>query len=154
MMTMKRIPTWVAITEIVLTVWIALALISVLMYAPFWVLGCIRKNFFGPAERVILGFPLLALLSTVIAVAIGFFVFNSGTIRLLLGNLTIWSGGIFLATFVFALASLTGGLVLWHAPKQGTCRTVRWYSTFVISAMLISTAYLTYWGVIGMRTWA
>jgi CubicO group peptidase (beta-lactamase class C family) len=154
MMTMKRVPTWIAITEIVLAAWIALALISVLIYAPFWVLGCIRKNFFQPAERAILGFPLFAVLSAVIAVVIGFFVFNSGNVISLLGNLTIWSGGIFLATIVFAIASLTSGLVLWRAPKSGIRRAVRWYSAFVISAMLVSTAYLTYWGVIGMRTWA
>lgn len=153
-MTMRRAPTWIAITEIVLAAWIALAVISVLIYAPFWVLGCIRKNFFQPAERAILGFPLFAVLSGVIAVAIGFFVFNSGNVISLLGNLTIWSGGIFLATIVFAIASLTSGLVLWRAPKPGIRRAVRWYSAFVISAMLVSTAYLTYWGVIGMRTWA
>lgn len=153
-MTMKRVPAWIAITEIVLAAWIALALISVLIYAPFWLAGCIRTNFFRPAERVILGFPLLAVLSAVIAVAIGFFAFGSGNAISLLGNLTIWSGGFFLATVVFAIASLTSGLVLWRAPKQGIRRSVRWYSASVISAMLVSTAYLAYWGVIGLRTWA
>ncbi len=153
MMTMKRVPAWIAITEIVLAAWIALALISVLIYAPFWLPGCIRTNFFRPPERVILGFPLLAVLSAVIAVAIGFFVFNSGDVISLLGNLTIWSGGFFLATVVFAIASLTSGLVLWHAPKPGIRRAVRWYSTSVTLAMLVFTAYLAYWGVIGLRTW-
>ena len=152
-MTMKRIPTWIAITEIVLAAWIALALISVLIYAPFWLLGSIRKNFFRPAERVILGFPLLAVLSVVITVAIVLLVKGDANAISLLGNLTIWSGGIFLATVVFAIASLTSSLVLWHAPTQETRRAVRWYSTSVISAMLVFTAYLAYWGVIGLRTW-
>ena len=154
MMTMKRIPTWMAITGMALAAWIALALISVLIYAPFWLMGGTRKNFFRPAEHVILGFPLLAVLSAVIAVAIGFFVFNSGNVITLLGNLTVWSGSFFLATVIFAIASLASGLVLWRAPKQGIRGAVRWYSTWVISAMLFSTAYLGYWGVIGLRTWA
>ena len=152
--TMKRIPSWGAVTEIMFVTWIALASISVLIYAPFWLLGCIRKNFFRPAECGILGFPLLAVLSVVFIVGIGFVVSDSGDIRLLLGNLTIWSAGIFLATVVFAISSLASGLVLWHAPKQGICGAVRWYSTWVVSAMLASTAYLAYWGVIGLRTWA
>ncbi|MDN5751908.1 MAG: beta-lactamase family protein [Nitrosospira sp.] len=153
MMTMKRIPTWIAITQIVLAAWIALALISVLIYAPFWLLGCIRKNFFQPTERVILGFPLLAVLSAVITVAIVLLVEGNANALSLLGNLTIWSGGIFLATVVFAIASITSGLVLWYTPKQATRRAVRWYSTSVIWAMLVSTAYLAYWGIIGLRTW-
>lgn len=153
-MTMKRIPTWLAVTEIMLAVWIVLALISVLIYAPFWLLGSIRKNFFRPAERVILDFPLLAVLSVVIAVVIVLLVRDDANAIFLLGNLTIWSGGFFLATVVFAIASLTSGPVLWQAPKQGIRTAVRWYSTWVISAMLVSTAYLAYWGVIGLRTWA
>ncbi|KIO49667.1 serine hydrolase [Nitrosospira sp. NpAV] len=153
-MTMKRIPTWIAITEIVLAVWIAWAWISVIIYAPFWLLGSIRKNFFRPAERVILGFPLLAVLSVVIAVAMALLVRSDANATLLLGNLTVWSGGFFLATVVFAIASLTSGLVLWRVPKQGIRKAVRWYSISAISAMLVSTAYLAYWGVIGLRTWA
>ena len=154
MMTMKRIPGWAALAEMMLAAWAALALVSVLIYMPFWLLGCIGKNYFRPAERDILGFPLLAALSVVFIVGIGFVVADSGDIRVLLGNLTIWSGGIFLATVVFALSSLTSGLVLWRVPKQGIRKAVRWYSIWVISAMVFSTAYLGYWGVIGLRTWA
>ncbi len=152
-MRMKRIPSWAALTEMMLAAWMALVLISVLIYMPFWLLGCIRKNYFRPAERGILGFPLLAALSVVFIVDIGLVVWNSGDTRLLLGSLTIWSGGIFLATVVFPISSLTSGLVLWRTPKQATRRAVRWYSIWVISAMLFSTAYLGYWGVIGLRTW-
>ena len=85
---------------------------------------------------------------------IGFVVSDSGDTRVLLGNLTIWSGGIFLATVGFALSSLASGVILWRVPKQGTRKAVRWYSIWVISAMVLATAYLGYWGVIGLRTWA
>ena len=32
--------------------------------------------------------------------------------------------------------------------------TVRFYSTVVTIALLITTAYFAYWGIIGLRTWA
>ncbi|MEO6825261.1 MAG: hypothetical protein ABI167_11185 [Nitrosospira sp.] len=61
---------------------------------------------------------------------------------------------IFLATAVFALSSLASGVVLWRVPKQGIRKAVRCYSIWVISAMMFATAYLGYWGVIGLRAWA
>ncbi|MEO6823825.1 MAG: serine hydrolase domain-containing protein [Nitrosospira sp.] len=154
MMTMKRILGWAALAEMMLAAWAVLALVSVLLYMPFWLLGCIRKNYFRPAELSILGFPLLAASSVVLMVGIGFVVSDSGDIRVLLGNLTIWSGGIFLATVMFALSTLASGVVLWRMPKQGIRKAVLWYSIGVIPAMMFATAYLGYWGVIGLRTWA
>ena len=44
MATIKHIPAWFAITEIVLTVWVVLAMVSVLVYAPFWLLGGMSKK--------------------------------------------------------------------------------------------------------------
>jgi CubicO group peptidase (beta-lactamase class C family) len=154
MMTMKRIPGRAALAEMMLAAWAVLALVSVLLYMPFWLLGCIGKNYFHPGELSILGFPLLAASSVAFMVGIGFVVSDSGDTRVLLGNLTIWSGGIFLATVVFALSSLISGVVLWRVPKQGTRKAVRRYSIWVVSAMVLATAYLAYWGVIGLRIWA
>jgi hypothetical protein len=37
--TMKRIPALLAISEIILTFWFVLAVVLVLLYAPFWILG-------------------------------------------------------------------------------------------------------------------
>jgi hypothetical protein len=36
--TMKRIPAWLAIGEVVLTVFVVLSIISILAYGPFWAL--------------------------------------------------------------------------------------------------------------------
>jgi len=41
-----------------------------------------------------------------------------------------------------------------RAPADGVRRGVRRYCTAVTLALLIATAYLGYWGVIGLRTWA
>ncbi len=36
--TLKRIPTWFAIAEIALVAWFLLAIVSILLYAPFWII--------------------------------------------------------------------------------------------------------------------
>ena len=40
----KQIPTWLAILEIVLTAFVALFVVSILIYAPFWILGGLSKS--------------------------------------------------------------------------------------------------------------
>jgi hypothetical protein len=55
---------------------------------------------------------------------------------------------------LFGLASLASALALWWARKQQIRKTVRWYSIVATTALLIATAYLAWWGVIGIRTWS
>jgi hypothetical protein len=71
-----------------------------------------------------------------------------------MGNLTSWSFSLFLATIVFAIASVASAVVLWRTPKQGVRRIARIYSIGVSTALVIATAYLAYWGIIGLRMWA
>ena len=71
-----------------------------------------------------------------------------------MGNLTGWSVAFFLGTVAYAVASVAGAIALWRAPKQEVRGWVRRFSTAVILALLIAAAYLAYWGVIGLRTWA
>jgi hypothetical protein len=40
------------------------------------------------------------------------------------------------------------------ARKQQIRGFVRWFSILATTALLIATAYLAYWGVIGIRTWS
>ncbi len=61
--TIKRIPAWFAISEIILTCWFLLAVILVLLYAPFWILGGLSKTRRRPAERGMRLWPLIAVLS-------------------------------------------------------------------------------------------
>jgi CubicO group peptidase (beta-lactamase class C family) len=149
--TMKRIPGWFAIAEIALTVWVVLAMASILVYAPFWLLGGIRKQFRRPAERAMRGWPLVAVLSLVAFVVI--FTQCSNDLISRLGNLTGWSAGLYLATVVYAVASLASAVALWRAPQQGVRSLIRGYSTAVILALLVAAAYFAYWGIIGLRTW-
>jgi len=149
---LKRIPAWFAITEIILTAWFVLAFVLVLVYAPFWILGGLSKKRRRPAERAMRFWPLVAVLS-LIAIVVCFMLASDDLIARL-GNLTAWSAVFFLATVAFAFASLASAVALWRASKQEVRTSVRRFSMFVTVALLIATAYLAYWGIIGFRPWA
>jgi CubicO group peptidase (beta-lactamase class C family) len=150
--TWKRVPTWLAATAEVLVVWFLLAFISILLYAPFWIVGGLIRKRRRPAERAMRLLPMIAVLSLVAAQIL--FVQSRYDPVARLGNLTIWSFGIFLTTLTFGVASIASAVALWLARKKEIRSGVRWFSLAVTSALLIATAYFAYWGVIGIRTWA
>jgi CubicO group peptidase (beta-lactamase class C family) len=150
--TLRRIPTWLAIGEIALVAWFLLALIAVLLYAPFWIIGGFFRKRRRPVERCMRLRPLLAALSLLAFVAI--FIASSSDIITRLGSVSVYSVGLFLTSLIFALFSLLSLLALWKARKQPIRGFVRWFSIAVTSALLLATAYLAWWGVIGIRTWS
>jgi len=148
---MKHIPVRLAIVEIALTLFVLLSLLSILIYAPFWILGGLSKKRRRPLERGIRIWPLVAVLSLISFVLI--FTLCGDDLIARLGNLTAWSAALFLVTIAFALASVASAIALWWAPAGAVRRGVRGYSIAITAALLIATAYLAYWGVIGLRTW-
>jgi CubicO group peptidase (beta-lactamase class C family) len=151
MLTLKHIPTWRALAEIGLTVFVALSLASTVVYAPFWLLRGLSKRRRRPAERALRIWPLVAVLALVIAGCLLLPDYEDGIEHF--GNLTVWSAGLCAATIVFALLSVTSLIPLARAPKSGVRPAVRMHAALVVTALLIATAYLAYWGVIGIRTW-
>jgi CubicO group peptidase (beta-lactamase class C family) len=150
--TMKHIPAWLAVGEIVLTAWFLLAVLSILVYAPFWLLGGLSKKRRRPAERAMRLWPLLAVFSLVACVVIVGLAGDDLIERL--GSLTNWSAALFLATVAYAVASGAAAIAVWWDPKPQVRSGVRGFSIFVTTALLIAAAYLAYWGMIGFRTWA
>jgi hypothetical protein len=150
--TMKQVPAWFAISEILLTGWFVVAVVLVLLYAPFWILGGLSQKRRRPAERGIRRWPLVAVLSLIAVVLI--FTLSNEDLITRLGNLTVWSGALFLATVLFGLATFASCLALARANKQEVRAGVRGFSVFVIVALLIAAVYLAYWGIIGIRMWA
>lgn len=150
MMTLKRIPAWFAFLEILLTAWFALAVIAVLVYAPFWLLGGLSMKRRRPAERSVRWWPLIAVLSLLAVVVI--FMASSNDLLDRMGSLTVWSGAFFLATVAYAIASLAAVIALARASKE-VRKGVRWFSILVSAPLFIAALYLTYWGVIGLRPW-
>ncbi|HSK45292.1 MAG TPA: hypothetical protein VLA83_15550, partial [Candidatus Binatia bacterium] len=129
-----------------------LAVVSILLYAPFWILGGLIRKRRLPAERAIRLLPLIAVLSLMAALCL--FVLSRNDAIARLGNLTFWSFGIFLTTLIFGVASISSALALWLARKKEVRISVRVFSIGVTSALLVATAYFAYWGVIGIRTWS
>ena len=151
MSTLKRIPAWLAWLEIFLTAWFALAVIAVLVYAPFWVLGGLSKKRRRPAERGVRWWPLIAVLSLLAAVLI--FAVSGDDLLNRMGNLTVWSAAFFLGTIAYGIACLAAVIGLMRASKE-VRKGVYWFAVAVILPLFIAALYLTYWGVIGLRPWA
>jgi CubicO group peptidase (beta-lactamase class C family) len=143
MTTLKRIPAWFAILEIALTTFVLLSLTSIVIYAPFWLLGGLSSRRRRPAERAMRIWPLIAVLSLVAIVVI--FVASSDDLISRMGNLTPWSFGFFLCTIAYAVAAVASAIAVWRAPVEKVRRRIHTYSIMVTAALLISTAYLAYW---------
>ncbi len=152
MATVKRVPSWLAITEIILTGFVLLSMGSILLYAPFWIFGGLSKKRRRPRERFLRLWPLLAVLSLITAVV----VFGQCSEDLIprMGNLTGWSFTLFLTTLIFPAASAASVIALRRASKLETRRCVRIYSAVVTLALVIAAVYLGYWGIIGLRLWS
>jgi CubicO group peptidase (beta-lactamase class C family) len=150
--TMKRIPAWLAIIEIALAAWFVFAVVSILLYAPLWLLGGLGKKRRRPAERAMRLWPLAAVLSLVAAVVV--LMLASADLITRMGNLTGWSVAFFLTTLAYVFTTLVSAVALWRAPKEGVRTAARRFSVAVIVPLLIAAVYLAFWGIIGLRTWA
>jgi CubicO group peptidase (beta-lactamase class C family) len=151
MSTLKKIPAWYAMLEILLTAYVLLSLVAVIGYAPFWILGGLSKRRRRPAERAMRWFPLLAVLC--LLVFVGIFILCSDDLISRMGNHTFWSEALRVTTLAYAVAVLLSAYAWLRAPKENVRRGVRLFSRIVTLALLILAAYLGYWGIINLRTW-
>jgi len=149
---MKQIPAGLAIGEILLTAFVAVSIVAIVIYAPFWMLGGLSRRRRRPAERAMRIWPVIAVLSLVGFVVI--FILSSDDMIERMGNLTVWSFALFLSTLVFGLAVLASAVSVLRASGEGVRRGVRRFSVMVTTALVIAALYLAYWGIIGLRTWA
>ncbi len=149
--TLKQVPAWFAIAEILITVYVLLSILGIVVYAPFWIFGGLIKRRRRPAERAMRLFPLLAVLS--LLAFVGIFIVCSSDLIDRLGSQTVWSEALRLTTLGYAIAVLFSTLAWLRAPQAGVRPAVRAFSRVVILALLISAAYLGYWGMINLRTW-
>lgn len=150
--TLKRIPTWLALGRIALTVFVVVAIVSIPVYAIVWIIGGFIPRRRRPRERAMRLYPLLAVAS--LAGFVATFILSSSDAIERLGNMTGWSVAVFLFTLVFAVATLLSIWAVISAQPEGVRHSVRWYSGIVSAALLMSLVYLAWWGIIGLRTWA
>jgi hypothetical protein len=149
--TMRKIPGWLAIGEILVVGFVVLSILSIVLYAPFWMIGGLRRSRRRPAERAMRWCPLIAVFSLVAFVVI--FILCGDDLMDRLGNFTVWSAALWVASLLFGLASLVSLLVALRCSSAGVHPGVRRFSRIVSLALVIAAAYLSYWGIIGVRTW-
>jgi len=150
--TMKMIPTWMALFQILAVLSILLSIVSILLYAPFWMLGGISKRRRRPTERPLRLYPLLTVLSMLSI--FGIFALSIGDLIGRMGSLTGWSAGLWIMTLILAVTSVASVFSAWQSPADGVRPGVRRFARIVSLALLLATGYLAYWGIIGLRTWA
>jgi hypothetical protein len=122
------------------------------VYASFWILGGLSKRRRRPAERAMRAWPLIAVLS--LAAFVGIFIVCSDDLIERMGNLTGWSAALFLLTIAYAVAVVMSAISSGRVRSEAVRCGVRRFSIVVSVALLIAAAYLGYWGIIGLRTWA
>lgn len=149
--TLQRIPTWLVVLELVLVAWFALALCAIVFSLPVFVVMRWVKKWRRPTERWLVRWPLIALVS-LLAILLIFHLAGEQAITRL-GNLSIYSGGIWLCSILFAAAVLANFWHIWTIAKSEIRSWVRVYAWFVAPPLMISCVYLIYWGVIGIRFW-
>ncbi len=149
--TLQRIPTWLVVLELVLVAWFALALCAIVISLPVFVVMRWVKKWRRPVERWLFRWPVIALLS-LLAMLLIFHLAGEQTITRL-GNLSMYSGGIWLFSLLFAAAVLANSWRVWTISKTEIRSWVRVYAWFVAPPLLVCCVYLSYWGVIGIRFW-
>ncbi len=150
--TLKKIPAWFAIGEILAVCYVILCLLCVLVYAPFWLIAGLSKKRRRSAERGMRVWPLVAVLSLVGSVSV--IVMSGDDLIERFGLVTGWSVALFLLTIAFAVASVASAVSIGRAPVEGVRRGVHRFSVAITIGLLIAATYLAYWGMIGLRTWA
>jgi len=96
--------------------------------------------------------PLLSVLSLVIG--LWTVTLSSDDPLSKLALVTVWSAALCLSTIAFAATAVASGVVCWRQRHSEVRPAVLRYSVIVTVGLLIAVAYLTYWGMIGIRTWA
>ncbi|MGA3193696.1 MAG: hypothetical protein ABSD39_01715 [Terriglobales bacterium] len=149
---MKKIPGCFAIGQILVAGFVVLSIFAIVLYAPFWMVGGLRRSRRRPAERAMRWWSLIAVFSLAAFVVI--FILCSKDLMERLGNFTVWSAALWVMSLQFGLASLVSFLVALRGSSAAVRPGVRRFSRIVSTALSIPAAYMTYWGVIGIRTWA
>jgi CubicO group peptidase (beta-lactamase class C family) len=143
--------------QIVLTILVLLALVSVPLFALVWgVRWSLRRMRAVPMLHVRV-LPLCAWLSfaggTLVAPGVLFFQEDAAVS---FGRMTVWSVALAAASWAFAafsVASLVAALRAWKRRKR--INPVAYHHSLAVAVLfVVAVAYLAWWGVIGYRAWA
>ncbi len=152
---LRSLSPWKYWARLGLTVFSFFMMASSLLFALVWVpLAVLKKR---DMHRY-MSLRLLPVLPTLTFLALSFLLILStlagGDPIQQFGNLTIWSGGIFILTLLFGLTSLAGLVQTIRAWGWQVNNFIWFHSLLVSLGNMTATLFLAYWGVIGFRIWA
>ena len=148
--TMRQMPTWAVMAELLGVAWFALAIVGIVLYAPFWLVGrWVRGP--RPVDRTLRVAGLLPVLSLVGAVAL--VASGTGDVLTNFGSASVFSVGLCVATWLLAASTLAFVYLAFFGSSNVARSVVRWHGRFCAFGLLLGVAYLGYWGIIGVRSW-
>ncbi len=152
MSTHIKIPGTLAWFRWVLAILSILLIISSILFALIW----LPRKFFFSADIHYVSFRAWPALASTSFMASAIIVILTGLGDAIerLGKLTLWSGGYWILTWVFAGCCLISLVMLWRHHGRDISSALRWYTIAVTCANTIVLAYLGYFGFIGLRFWA
>jgi hypothetical protein len=124
---------------------------SAVLFALIWVPRKLLGKMRGAPHLSIRVVPLVSLASLVGAVAL--FAASGDDLLQRFGKPTVWSLGFCVLTWTFSLTTVLGLVLTLRARGSGVPPGVYAHALAITLANSVIAAYLTYWGVIGYRSW-
>jgi hypothetical protein len=151
MATRLKVPAALALGQTALVAAVLLSMLSAplfaLVWVPRWMLGKLR----GAPRLRARAVPLVAVLT--LGAAFGLIMVSGDDLIGRFGNRTAWSMGFCALTVLFAVLAIWGAFLAFGMPRGTGNRWARTHSILVAAANLVANSYLTYWGIVGLRTW-
>lgn len=145
---LKRMPTWLAYSQLFLEISWLFVLATTALYFPIWLVRRLRGKIPGGAAIRVRLWPLLASGSIIIVALL----VNSPDVSDL-GRPSAVSIALMMATASFAPLSLLSVATMIREWRSGIGSGVFWYCAFCSLIHLLMLGYLLHFGVVGVRFW-
>ncbi len=154
MTTFRRISTWFAFAEIGGTAITALLVISALLFALVWIPRKLLGRMRDVQHLSVRAWPLISILCLAAAAVLMVISNDEWASLQRFAAVTPWSFSVFLLTIAFAVTALVGLVVALRVRRSEIRPLVYIHSLATSIALTVLEICLTYWGVVGVRTWA
>ncbi|MGA8644446.1 MAG: serine hydrolase [Candidatus Binatus sp.] len=145
----KISPVWPA-TRLILLVGAVLAMATSILFALIWIPRKLFGRMKGAKYLAVRVVPLLASLTFLATLVLWI---HGGGSTFALATPSPFAVSIFLLTILFAILSVVGFVLAIRSYRYSMNRAARIHSIMVAFACIGWTAFLAYWGMIGLRFW-
>jgi CubicO group peptidase (beta-lactamase class C family) len=149
----RQVPAWLVWGQTAIVILCLLLMLSAVLFALVWVPRKLFGYLRGVGHLSVRILPLAAVLCLLAAFGLVVLAARNDPLGRM-GNFTPWSLGFCLVTWLFALTTVAGLVQAFRARRWPMNRWVLGHAWLVSLANAIVLAYLAWWGIIGLRTWA